>query len=90
LTNKTALTWMAIALWTVDGIAFVVFICLLKNIKTSIAIIRTTATFTEEQARTVFVPIAMFIMIVNYVVLYRRCSSRSGWSSVSTCSARAL
>lgn len=56
---------MAIGLWTVDGIAFLVFLCLLKNINTAVAIIKATATFTEEQARTVLVPIVMFIMMVR-------------------------
>jgi hypothetical protein len=63
--NVEGLKWLAIGMWTFDGIIFLIFLCCLKSIRVAIAVIKATATFTEERVRTILIPFVMFFMMVH-------------------------
>lgn len=61
---------MAIGVWTFDGIVFIVFLCCFKSIRVAIAVIKATATFTEERVRTILIPFIMFLAIAVFFTLW--------------------
>lgn len=81
------LEWIAIGVWTFDGIVFLIFLCCIKSIRVAIAVIKATATFTEERVRTILIPFVMFFVLVP-VLLCRQFSLCCGSWCRSTSSAQ--
>lgn len=66
LGNLKGLMWLAIAIWTIDVIALLVFICFFKSIRIAIAVIKATAAFIDERLMVISVPFIMFGWIVSH------------------------
>jgi solute carrier family 44 protein 1 (choline transporter-like protein) len=66
VSNLQGLEWIAIGIWTFDGIILIIFIVCFKSIRVAIAVIKATATFTEEKVRTILIPFVMFLVMVSF------------------------